>query len=127
MYPEKITDLSQVNDKLYHIWLNQYTSQGFELITLVVIGTDCTSSCKSYYHMIKTMMTPSSFQRSSLQSIVQRSSLQSIVQRSPLQSIVQRSSLQSIVQRSSLQSIVQRSSLQSIVQRSPLQSIVGLG
>jgi len=29
---------------------------GFELTTLVVIGTDCTGSCKSNYHTI--MMTP---------------------------------------------------------------------
>jgi hypothetical protein len=30
----------------------EYTSPwvGFELTTLVVIGTDCTDSCKSYYH-----------------------------------------------------------------------------
>ena len=27
----------------------------FELTTLVVIGTDCTGTCKSNYHMIKTM------------------------------------------------------------------------
>jgi hypothetical protein len=27
---------------------------GFELITLVVIGTDCTGSCKSNYHAITT-------------------------------------------------------------------------
>ena len=33
---------------------------GFELIILVVISTDCTSSCKSSYHMITTMMTPGS-------------------------------------------------------------------
>jgi len=25
---------------------------GFELTTLVVIGTDCTGSCKSNYHML---------------------------------------------------------------------------
>jgi hypothetical protein len=31
----------------------------FELITLVVIGTDCTSSCKSNYHTITTTTTPS--------------------------------------------------------------------
>ena len=28
---------------------------GFELTTLVVIGTDCTGSCKSNYHTITTM------------------------------------------------------------------------
>jgi hypothetical protein len=27
---------------------------GFELTTLVVIGTDCTGSCKSNYHAIMT-------------------------------------------------------------------------
>ena len=31
---------------------------GFELTTLVVIGTDCTSSCKSNYHTITTTMAP---------------------------------------------------------------------
>jgi hypothetical protein len=31
---------------------------GFKLITLVIIGTDCTGSCKSNYHTITTMMTP---------------------------------------------------------------------
>jgi hypothetical protein len=36
---------SRVTDKLYHIML-------FELTTLVVIGTDCTGSCKSNYHTI---------------------------------------------------------------------------
>ena len=29
---------------------------GFELTTLVVIGTDCTASCKSNYHMITTAL-----------------------------------------------------------------------
>ena len=31
---------------------------GFELKTLVVIGTDCTGSCKSNYHMIMTTAAP---------------------------------------------------------------------
>jgi hypothetical protein len=32
---------------------------GFELTILVVIGTDCTGSCKSNYHTIMTMTAPS--------------------------------------------------------------------
>ena len=31
---------------------------GFELITLVVIGTECTGSYKPNYHVIMTMMAP---------------------------------------------------------------------
>ena len=54
VYPKKTTD------KLYHYI--KYTSSwvGFELTTLVVIGTDCTGTCKSNHHMITTMTTPSS-------------------------------------------------------------------
>jgi ribonuclease HIII len=45
-------NLSQVTDKSYHIGCIKYTSPWaeFELTTLVVIGTDCTGSCKFNYH-----------------------------------------------------------------------------
>ena len=59
--PKKTTNLSQVIDKHYHIMLYQghlYWA-GFELIMLVVIGTDCIGSYKSNYHTITTMTPPS--------------------------------------------------------------------
>ena len=55
-YPKKTSDLSQVTDKLYHIMLFTSPWTGFELTTLVVIGTDCTGSCQSNYHTITTTM-----------------------------------------------------------------------
>jgi len=46
--------LPQVTDQLYHVKLYQV----FDLTTLVVIGTDCTGSCKSNYHTITTINGP---------------------------------------------------------------------
>jgi hypothetical protein len=44
----------------YYILCIEYTSPwtGFELTTLVVIGTDCTGSCKSNYYPITATMAP---------------------------------------------------------------------
>jgi len=46
-----------VSSTLHHEW-------GFELTTLVVIGTDCTGCCKSNYHTIMTKTVPVYFGQS---------------------------------------------------------------
>jgi hypothetical protein len=44
-YPKKITDLSQVTDKLSHNVVSSTPHpSGFDLATVVLIGTDCTGS-----------------------------------------------------------------------------------
>ena len=60
VYPEKTTDLSQVTDILSHNVVSSTPrhEQDFELTTLVVMGTDCTGSCKSNYHMIMATAAP---------------------------------------------------------------------
>jgi hypothetical protein len=53
--PEKTTDLSQVTDTLYHTVLHRVLLDMKGVLTLVVIGTDCTCRYKSNYNANMTM------------------------------------------------------------------------
>jgi len=54
-----LTRRMQITVELYHIMLYRvhFAWVGFELITLVAIGTDCIGSCKSNSHTITTTTT----------------------------------------------------------------------
>jgi hypothetical protein len=61
-YQEKTFDLPQITDKLYRImlyWSVHLVWKGFELTTLVVIGTECIGSYKSNHHTIMATTAPS--------------------------------------------------------------------
>jgi hypothetical protein len=50
--------LPQVTDKMYHMYWEDLACAGFELITLVVLCTDCIGNNKPKYHTITTTTAP---------------------------------------------------------------------
>jgi len=62
-YTKKNTNRLQVTDKLYHIMFYTLPWSRFELTTSVVIGTNCTDSCKSNYHTITATTAPLTYNR----------------------------------------------------------------
>ena len=55
---DKSTDLSQITNKRHHKMQYSSSWSRFELKTSVVIGTDSMGSCRSNYHTITAMTTP---------------------------------------------------------------------
>ena len=71
-YCRRKPELSQVTDKLYHKCCIEYTSpwRGFELTTLVVIGTDCNATMAPFLHFNLMIYLEYLTNQQNLQSIV---------------------------------------------------------
>ena len=56
-YPEKTINLTNYHIMLYGVYIATNEVQTHKK-TLVVIGTECTGSCNSNYHLIMTTTAP---------------------------------------------------------------------